>query len=208
MKILCTIILMLFVPVVVSVAQKVHFGVAAGALLSSIAVEGYDDEGTSSMQPGFSAGILAEMNLSDRIIFQPGLHFVRKGGVWEFPSGTDTFVLNYLELPLNVAYRIGNFFVGAGPSIAMGLGGKLKADFNSGTSAEYDASFSSSGDQKASRFEFGANVLAGYEILPGLFAAANFNLGLNEHYFLVDENRFNGIKNRYAGLRIGYMLQK
>lgn len=126
--------------------QSINFGVTGGAVLTSINVDGYNDEGTSQPSIGLTVGLFAEIYLSDYIIFQPGLNYMQKGGTWEFPSGTDKFKLNYLELPLNLLYKKGKFMAGAGPSIGFGLNGKLNSDFANGSTTSYDATFSKEGD--------------------------------------------------------------
>jgi hypothetical protein len=50
-------------------------------------------------------------------------------GAGESVDGFARIIINYLEIPINVGYKIGNFHVIAGPYLAFGLSGKVKVDY-------------------------------------------------------------------------------
>lgn len=91
----------------------------------------------------------------------------------------------------------GKFFVGAGPSIGFGISGTYKSG-----SEEEDVNFGSDSEDDLKPFDFGGNILAGYELSNGLFFALNYNTTLNN---LSTESDVTS-RNRYFGIRIGYLL--
>lgn len=187
-----------------SKAQSTRFGFTAGATL---ATQKWKEESVSiksDTKVGFTAGVIADIALSEKFAFQPGLNFTQKGGKFSDDLfGEDvTFTLNYLELPLNVLYKApagsGKFFVGLGPSVGFGLSGKAK----SGSESE-DIKFGSDeneDDYKA--LDFGGNFIAGYELPGGLLFSVNYNTTLNN----LAVGSEGTIKNSYFGIRIGYLL--
>jgi hypothetical protein len=189
-------------------AQSFRWGINAGAVMAQVHTVADNDKENSDSRWGFNAGIMADLNIGKNFSFQPGLSFLQKGGratstVGDPPAKT-AFILNYLELPLNIVYHVpakkGHLIVGLGPSIGYALSGKVKVSLNGETTTS-KISFGGGGDEFR-HFEFGANLLAGYEWSTGWMIMANYNLGLS--------NQLNGDqgkwKNRYFGIRLGYFL--
>lgn len=186
-------------------AQSTRFGVTAGATLSTFQMKADNVSIKSDAKIGFTAGVFADIALADNFSFQPGLNFTQKGGKFNSNDelfGDATLTFSYLELPLNVLYKApagnGKFFAGVGPSLAYGLGGKAKADGES-----EDIKFG--GDENEDDFkpfDFGGNIIAGYELSNGLSFSLNFNTTLNNFSHDSDVKA----KNTYFGLRIGYLL--
>ncbi len=91
---------------------------------------------------GFIVGAALELPLHGKFSLQPELLFHQKGfkeistlndpivGTINFET---SYTLNYLELPVLVKVKLGSFYVNAGPSVALGIGGKYKLK-GSGTS--------------------------------------------------------------------------
>lgn len=155
------------------------------------------------MLPSFHAGVLSDMPLGDAFSFQLGLMLTGKGAkteIYSSSSTTDNYYKVktnplYLEVPLNFVFKVpfgtdSRLYFGAGPYVAMGIGGKTKGEqkllgltsnyerdieFNNddpATSGQEDASVN-----KLRRFDYGANGLAGFEtgkIMIGL----NYGMGL------------------------------
>lgn len=181
-------------------AVHAQFGIQAGASFYSEKQKVTGISINSDTKVGFTAGIVYSAPISDNISFMPSLNFTQKGGKLSF--GIDSFnltskeTLNYIDLPLNFVYNINGFFVGAGPVLGVAISGKDKDD--SGSS---DVEFGN-GDNEIKRFEFSANILAGYKFSNGFFVTANYNPGIS------DLSNVSNVKdhNNGFGIRVGYMF--
>ncbi|WP_460765612.1 porin family protein [Niabella terrae] len=216
------------------VRAQTRWGIEAGPVLSQVTIDG-DEEftdlvGDRKFRTGFKAGVFAEVPLSTNFYLSPSLHYVYKGGRYENKisnasgSGVISFTSNthYLEVPVNFLYKPqprGGFFVGAGPTVGMGLGGKalLKAEGRDSEghpineSEENDIAFDGKTEADISetddrlhlkRFEFGLNAFAGYELNNGLRFQLQYRPNFND---LSPESEGN-YKNTYFGLGIGYLF--
>ena len=196
----------------VSQAQNTRIGFTAGASFANYnaKMDGESDNGNS--KPGLTAGVLADIPISKNFSFQPALNFVQKGTKDEQTFGGITekvsLVTNQIEVPLNFLFNAtgntGNFFIGAGPSLAFGLSGKWK--FEDGTnSLTEDVSFGNSESDDLKGLDIGANFLAGYCFPNGLMFSANYNAGLNN---LAPGNSGSGsLKSHYFGIKAGWLLK-
>jgi Outer membrane protein beta-barrel domain len=212
-----------FAVTAVATQAQVKFGAHAGINAASFTSKFKSGTQTvtekSKSKAGFTIGAVAEISITDAVVFRPELNFTQKGGkVKETVSGvTDesTLSTNYLELPLNVIYKFeagaGNVFVGAGPSIGFGLSGKAKFK-ESGTgiptvegsqSVKFDGK-DNANDGKAhlKSLDFGANFLAGYQMSNNIFFKASYSLGLSN----IDPDKDNTTKNKGFGFTVGYMF--
>lgn len=207
MKKLLSLTVALFLISTITNAQTARFGFSAGAALASQSSKTSGISINSDSKAGLTLGVMSDISLSDAFSFQPGLNFTQKGGKFDFSdlgfpgTGDVSYTLNYLELPLNVVFKAnagsGKFFVGAGPSLGFGLSGKLKSGND-----EEDVNFGSNAEDDLKPFDFGGNILAGYELSNGLFFALNYNTTLNNLSTESDVTT----RNRYFGIRIGYLL--
>ena len=190
-------------------AQQSSFGFTAGPVFASYKVSISSVSVTSKTKTGFTVGIASSFAMGKYFSFEPALNFLQKGGVIKEEGTSDKSTFNYLELPLNFVYNAhsakGKFFVGAGPSLSMGLSGKEKYD--DGTNSETtDIKFGSdelTDDLKP--FEAGINFLAGYQFKGGFLVSANYNAGLS-NIAVTSEGDNSKAHNRYFGLRLGYMI--
>ena len=204
------------------------FGVHANGIMANAKDETDGSESTDTKYRfSWKAGLVASVPLTDQISFAPQLNLLSKGfKIDESQSFEGMTVsvkaetqLTYLELPLNFVYHANTpeegFFVGLGPSVSYGVGGKAKFDYNlagmSG-SEESDIKFDGEKNDQSSdnipetihlkAFEFGGNVIAGYRLSSGLFIQANYNQGFSN----ISPDDGTKIKNRYFGLGIGYFF--
>jgi hypothetical protein len=192
-------------------AQKSSIGFTAGATFSSYKAKIMDVESisvTSKTKVGFTVGVTSSFGLDQHFSFQPALNYIQKGGVLKEEGINDKTTLNYFELPLNFVYNAhsskGKFFIGAGPSLSMGLSGKDKYD--DGTNPQNsDIKFGSADEDDFKAFETGINFLTGYQCKGGFLIAANYNVGLS-NLANSDPQLSDKYHNRYFGIRIGYMF--
>lgn len=196
-------------------AQKHSIGITAGGTLSNMRSKVDGRSVTIDSKFGFTAGIIADIELATNLSFQPQLNFTQKGSKEkdEFNGDKETLTLNlnYLELPLNIIYKIptgrNQFFIGGGPSISMGTGGKFiykssahpeendKNDVNFGNNEEED-------DFKS--FDGGINITGGVYINKKFMVALNYYQGFSNLFIKPVENE--SLRNRYFGLRFGFLL--
>jgi len=191
-----------------SKAQKTSIGLTAGAAFASYKAKIESISITPKTKVGLTLGLTSSVSLRKSFSFQPALNFVQKGGNFKQEGTTDKTTLNYLELPLNFVYNThsskGKFFIGAGPSLSIGLSGKDKWDdgYSPQTS---DIKFGNGDEDDFKAFEAGINFLTGYQFKAGFLLAANYNAGLNN--LANGDPDFSGkYHNRYFGIRIGYMF--
>lgn len=174
--------------------KLVTVGIRAGANLQKI----YGDDFLGKKleydwQPGFHAGLTADLLVSELFYLQPGLFYTTKGAQKNNGDVKQTQTLSYIELPLNLLLKPrlggGKLLVGAGPYVAYGIAGKNK--IKSGNAAiELDAVFKEkiTAVEYASAFlnsayfvkpwDFGGNVLLGYELKSGFLLQLNGQAGL------------------------------
>jgi outer membrane protein with beta-barrel domain len=189
-------------------AQKTQIGLTAGATLASYKARLESVSVTSKTKVGFTAGLTISSPIGKKFAFRPSLNFVQKGGKQTDEGYSEKTTFNYIELPLNFVYNAGTskgmFFIGAGPSLGIGLSGKDK--WHDGTeSGSDDIKFGSGDDTDLKSFEAGINVLAGYQFKGGFFVTANYNAGVNN--VAPDDPDFDTkYHNRYFGISIGYMF--
>jgi Outer membrane protein beta-barrel domain len=192
-------------------AQTAKFGFTAGGTLAWQRNENENGVmNTSSTLLGFSVGVVGDIPVGSKFSFQPALSFLQKGQSNSAEEFSASLRLNYLELPLNFIYRApgtnGHFIVGLGPTLSYGLSGTLSVTDN-GVKSSGDVHFGNS-QEDYKPFEFGADILAGYEWKSGFFMQAVYNMGFS-NLFPSDPQYPNDpeyLKNSYVGLRFGYFL--
>ncbi|MGE7778032.1 porin family protein [Chitinophaga sp. NPDC101104] len=211
---------------------QVSVGVRGGMNASNIEFSGdaADIIGKGYMDPlyGWHADLLLNIPLANRIYLQPYFRYIRKGATirdqpWLKPDVPGTLVskgrrmeLNYLELPLNVVYKLpvgkGYLTGGLGPYLGYGLSGRYTYQTTRDgqvQSHEYrKVRFSGGGDDadviRMSRWDAGAHFSVGYEFFSSLTIAANCNIGMKD----VDRSGFTRSRNQYVGLSVGFLFNR
>jgi hypothetical protein len=203
------------------------FGVHANGIMASGTQEFGDEKSDIKSLMSWKIGGVATIGLSENFQFMPQLNILSKGGKQEESYKEDMgggmmleekeevkYKLTYVEIPLNFVYNSGSFFIGAGPSISLGMSGKADykytVTFDGETESEsdsYDIKFD--GDKDADdeaahlkMFEFGANVFAGYKLSNGIFISAQYNHGLSN----ISPYEETTWKNKYVGIGVGYFF--
>ncbi len=191
--------------IVTYVSAQTSFGIQAGVTSANMKIKEDGENQDLNSKFGFTAGLFANVGLSDNFSFRPALNYTQKGGKDEFDfMGTQvksTIILNYLEIPLNFVYTSNpgsGFFIGAGPSLSFGLSGRAKTEVD-GQEDKVDVNFGDKVDELKG-FEFGGNLLAGYLMTGGISIAVNYNMGFSN----ISNAPNSEVKNRYLGVRIGY----
>ena len=186
----------IFLFAVVTHAQQTAIGFNAGATLATYKMKSSDESATSNSKVGFTTGFVIGIPVGKKVSFQPAIQFTQKGGILKDSNqgnnNRKTTTINYLEIPLNMLYKTssskGRFYVGGGPSIAFGISGKSKDGVS-----EYPITLGKDNGSEFKRLDLGLNLLAGYHFGNGIFIRGDSN---------------NSFKNKYFGLRLGYMQEK
>ncbi len=195
------------------------FGIRAGVNFQNI--NGKDANGDKldyKLKTGFNVGANVELPLADEFYLQPGLLFSTKGHKSKTVDGSRS--ISYLELPINFLYKPvlgeGKLLLGVGPYIAYGIGGKVKFTGN-GTTINRDVKFKNSVNQidyytsagaYFKPFDFGANLLAGYELSNNLSVQLNAQLGLAKINPKLEGSTSNAKEtNTGFGVSVGYRFK-
>lgn len=184
-----------------------------GVTLATMSNELLGNENGYETKVGFTGGIMVDAPIGvTRFSFSPGLHYVQKGTLQRPPVGTlitKAYIsLRYVELNANFTYRApgqnGNFFVGAGPSLAFKVPSK-KGTMIDKDKTETDVNFGKTIDKDLRGMDYGVNFLLGYRLLAGFMVTANYNMGLRD-LRPVEASAPKEVKNSYIGIQVGWLF--
>ena len=186
---------------------QVKLGVTAGLNASNVIEE--NNEG-SKYKAGFQAGLVADFGITENFSIIPELLFSQRGGKDEISEEgykmSSSTTLNYLQLPVNFAYKFNvgygsKLFIFAGPYAGYALSGKRKVDLKLGNgtdSGSGDIKFGSKEDE-VKPFDFGLNAGIGYEY-EKVFFKLQWNPGLAN---LTNVSGYSS-KNTNVAVTVGY----
>jgi hypothetical protein len=182
-------------------SAQVRFGVKGGLNLAnqSFSVGGED----YSSKLGLSLGVVTEIKLSKSLNLQTGLGYSNRGAREKHLDHHDNYVINTLELPLNVVYKFpsqkGGFILGAGPNIGLNLSAVVKTHDGADEKIEIG-----NGLTQLKALDFGINFVTGYEFNKNLFVQLNYNAGLTNLANLPGLTQ----RGNHLGLTFGYFFGK
>jgi hypothetical protein len=180
------------------------FGVRAGFNLTNISQK-YDGTKASGddkgkFKPGFQIGVVGEYALGESFAIQPGILFATQGTKFKFTDEaeiTETFSLNYIQVPINAQYRIdlggAKLLLQAGPYLGYAIGGKDK--YEAGGASESDDIEFGSKDEEINPFDFGLGLGAGVQF-------SNFQVGLGYNLGLTNLSNVDRVKLKNNGLAL------
>jgi hypothetical protein len=214
-----------------SLAQSGSAWIKGGVNFANISRNDDGEVDDANMLTSFHVGIMGDLTIAKVLSIQPGILFTGKGSKIE--SGTSSSLTYYkattnpmyIEIPVNVALKLplpganSNFFVGAGPYIAMGVAGKRKLEgrylgvtYDSKESIEFSNDDPSTFNNEEGaglgvlrRFDYGFNATAGFQ-LSGLLLSVNYGHGLAKLQSGADNAADNKNKHRVLGLSVGFKL--
>ncbi|NLR78828.1 outer membrane beta-barrel protein [Chitinophaga eiseniae] len=214
------------VVIVLNSHAQVSLGIHGGYVNSGLESSGTSISRKPTTMNSWHAGVYFNVPLFKNGYLTPGLDYIVKGARWDytishpaevFTSGTSRMKLRYLELPVNMVYKvpigIGKFTIGAGPYAAYCLSGKY--DLSVYTNGKEVQSSSHSLDFKASpnifgtdmnlqRWDAGLNFTAGLEFNCFLTLKATYGYGMVD----IDKSANNEFKNRYWGVSLGFLFDR
>ncbi len=191
---------------------QARFGIKGGLNIANqkVTVNAFGDNVSQSGDaiPSFHIGAVGDVKLSELFYLQPALILSGKGmnlsGEDDMGNPIDAKVRPfYLELPVNLIVKTKlpstnlDIYGGAGPSVAFGVFGKVKAG------SESDDAFQDDGFK---RIDFGINLTAGVETTSGWQFSFNFTPGLANIYAPDDSDIT--WKNKVVGFSVAYFLPK
>lgn len=166
-----------------------------GLNLGSIKVVG-------NVRPGLRAGVSIDAPLSRYFSLQPGVFYSQRG-TNEIGGNVDIRV-DYVEIPVNLLLKgpIGRarLFIGGGPYLAIGVGGKISSG-----SFSQDVKFGDDANAQYKRLDAGLGFNGGIQAANGVILRGFANIGLAN--VAPSGNGNNGIRNWGYGFSIGYMLR-
>lgn len=219
------------------VFSQFNIGLKAGGNLNTMMFDidrDFGREPETKTKVGFHLGITSDITLIENTLsLQAGILYNNKGYSVDFEQllqdevGTDVDIddfegylrlnYNYIELPINFAYKYGNYQIYAGPYLAFGIGGTFKNDFSFEADGEkftsddiydertyridavygiiYDNLYEDYLDDEDvidlyRGFDYGLNFGLGYQLNQFLFNI-NYSLGLNNVTARYDAEDYN-----------------
>ncbi|MBK6364665.1 MAG: PorT family protein [Saprospiraceae bacterium] len=178
---LAVLLIVLSLPVV-----QAQFGVRLGANLANQTIESGGESLDTKMKFGFGAGVFYQYMVNDNFTIQPELNFMQMGTKFDLDFlGTtieSTTTFNYLQIPILAKYGFGdmdalNFYVQAGPYVALGLG-KVKTKSCVGDDCETEDTDYGDGEDGPKSLDFGLQLGAGVNITKNISVDARYGLGL------------------------------
>ncbi|HZL10165.1 MAG TPA: porin family protein [Prolixibacteraceae bacterium] len=152
----------------------------------------------------FHLGPVAEFEIQENIYFNTGLLYSLKGFKFKMSymgeSMESTENINYLEVPLNFAYKQSldekyKIFGQVGPYLGYALSGKDKTD---GETTDFEF-----GDGGMKRFDFGLGIGAGVEF-GNMLAGLNYQFGLAN----LSDDQDSTVKNKVLQISVTYIFSK
>ncbi len=207
---------------VVGANAQNKIGIQAGTTFSTYNEEFPNNiERKSDSKFGFTIGAVADIDFGNSVSFRPELNFIQKGGEQKYsPTANSNFqeelTLNYIQFSPNFIYNFsgttGKFFIGVGPELSFGLGGKSKSEFvttgtvtttsTSETDVKFDSKKNTGGVRHLKTVDYGANALIGYKFNNGLMLSTGYTAGLNN---LSNEDN-TSFKTGGFNVKIGYLF--
>lgn len=205
--------LFLAVAVSFSATAQLSYGVRAGVNLAKISVKSEGLTINPSNNVGFNLTAYMDAPIAPGLSIQPGISLQNKGMKFDFGGFIEddwvvdedipdkyTLSLMYLEVPVNLVYYLpagsGDVFLGAGPYLGIGIGGKEKYG-----SVSEDVVW---GDDGFKRLDAGANFLLGYKLLNGFTINAGYGLGLMN--MDGEGGDYGTAKNRVLSFGVGFQF--
>lgn len=198
------------------VSLRLHSGLNAQTFYGTNTT---DDKLNLNFVPRFNVGLMVDFRLVSELYIKSGLLFTTKGAKSknQFP-GVDMGVeynVAYIELPMNILYKAplqsGHILLGFGPYLSYGIVGSVEYGISTTTvkeniefSNEYE-SLNINELNKLDPFDYGGNIIVGYELKNGVSWQLNTQQGLKK---INAENKLLPskiiIKNRGYGISIEY----
>ena len=167
MKKIFTILTVVALTTTISFAQA-QFGIKAGFNSSAIGTSESELNEMMSSRIGLQFGGVVTIPFTDAVQLRTGAIYNQKGATIDFLEGDITLALDYLEVPVDFAFMLGDggFALNAGPYFAFVMSAKAKLD---GESEDIE---------DISGMDLGLNFGASYLINEQILIDARYGMGL------------------------------
>lgn len=192
------------------IQSNAQVGIQAGAVASPYeAFVPYDSLDKVSGAIGFTAGVFYKYWVTDHLSVQPALNLINKRWWEELDDGGEFYItrvsMNYLELPVQVVFttnKTRGFFVGAGPTLLVGLGGKRTVTHNDNI-IENDKLKIGSANAPEKSLTLALNAMVGYTF-------KHFSVGLNYNKGITNQPVNDGDQGNvsHITLRVSFLFGK
>ena len=205
-----------------AVSAQPRIGVTAGGTASNISRDNGQFTARCDWRFGFEAGVVADFGITNNFSVIPELLFAQRGTI-NTMRDKSTYTLNYLQLPVNFAYKLNvghnsKLMVFAGPYAGYGLSGSLKGPVHISVGNEslgsIDIKIPFEFQTKEQDYEnleelkmyfkpldFGINAGLGYEV-GNMFFKAQYNHGFTNY----SNDKNVSFKNLNISISIGYFF--
>jgi len=215
---------------VTSFAQESAAWLKGGVNFANVSYDSKGEVDNANLLTSFHVGIMGDISITKVLAIQPGLLFTGKGSRLQSGSPGDVNYYKattnplYVELPVNAVIKLpldkeSNFYFGAGPYIAMGVGGKRKIEGKTlGLAYSNNEKIEFSNDDPTTfkteegaglgvmrRFDYGLNGTAGFQ-LKDFLIGLNYGYGLAKLQSGTNSSDDNQNKHRVLSVSIGFKL--
>jgi Outer membrane protein beta-barrel domain len=199
-----------------------------GINLANVTITNDGDIDKNKMLTSFQVGFTGNIRIIPFVFFQPGIILTGKGSKTQSGNTTDATYYRattnpyYIEFPANIVLKTPGPFkliAGAGPYIAIGIGGKNKVNGKFlGTSFSSEKNIKWSNDDPSTldyeegsgygimkRFDYGLNGMVGIE-LPHTVLSLNYGFGMAKLQSGSNSSADDENKHRVLSLTLGIKL--
>ncbi len=188
---------------------QVSFGPEAGVIFTNYTGKTNGATEPTKAMVSFRVGGVADIGLSERFFFQPGLLYVLNGFKVDYVVSSGSCKVHTLELPLNIGCKFGKpggdrFSIGVGPYLAFNMGGTLKQT-SYGTSESMSIKIGNDANtDNLKRTDVGLGINVAYQLSYGLFIRGHFQQGITNLEPGGDSN--NSTFSTNSGISFGYLF--
>jgi len=205
----------------IGIKGGVNFATMQASGTQANVVAGTNTIANSGSVTSFNFGVFVDVKLG-HFSLQPAVNFTGKGGTFNgftgtLPNGSKSEVdtkynLYYVQVPVNLVYHVpfvaGDFYLGAGPFVSMGVYGKKKQSADNNNNGVHTLVSSSDkitfGDNRDIRSdEYGAGAIVGIKLKGGLLLNLNYDLGLSN---TAPDDLGYKLKSRVFGVSAGFVF--
>ena len=191
----------------------------AGLNFASVSTDDSDAAELLGSKLGFSIGAQIEKDINDKLYFTAGANYSSKGNSVEFVTDipgffkievTGTTSLNYLEIPINLGFRIGDrVTLQAGPYIGFlaGVSNYYKTTETDYITGETVTAEETDNDKSGiSSTDFGLNLGSGINLSESFAIRLNYGFGMAD--LNDDASSTYYLKNNVTSVGIAYTFKK
>jgi len=191
------------------VSRSVNFGPEFGFNQNGL----YDNNTPNMMTGNVNAGINVNVRMGDHLALQPALLYMTKGNRWMDEMDVSTnekLKLHYLEVPIDLVYKIGQvtntrFLVGAGPYVSYLVSAHDKFNSPDAVGDVLNPATPAYNTSNIVKLDWGVNGFIGCETPEGIYAKVGVDYGLRD----IQQDPATGIssnRNYNFIFSVGYML--